>query len=377
METAGPVPDIRTDLADLAGVVTRPGPVATVYLTTDPEVENASVLSEQRWRALREELAGQGAPAEVIERVGELVPDAHHAGRCLCVVAGADGVRLRESHAEPPARDVARWAELPSLVPIIEWRQMEPAHLLVLVDRQGADLIAYRPRRPDLVGEVKGTTYPVHDAAAGGWAQRHHQQNVRGNWEQNAGQVAAEVVQVAKATDAEVIVVAGDVRARQLFIDALPTDLAVRCVPVDGGRGPDGSEDVVAEQAVRAAATAAARVTRDVLAKFREEIGQRDRAVDGAAATISALARAQAALLLVHDDLNDGPADGRTAWYGPEPGHVATSRGDLEAMGVRDARQGRLADVLVRAALGTGADVRVVPEHGGPSEGAGAILRWS
>ena len=373
MEHAGPVPDIRTDLSDLAGLTGRVGPVATVYLTTDPEVENAAMHSEQRWRAVREDLAGQGAPPEVVERVGELVPDAHHAGRCLCVVAGADGVRLRESHPEPPARDLARWADLPSLASVIEWRQMEPAHLLVLVDRQGADVIAYRPRRADLAAEVKGRAYPVHDAASGGWAQRHHQQNVHGNWEHNAAQVAAEVAHLAKTTEAQVIVVAGDVRARQLFIDALPTELAARSVPVDGGRGPDGSEDVVAGHAVRAASAAAARVTRDVMAKFKEQRGQHDRAVEGAAATLAALARSQAALLLLHDD----PADGRTAWFGPDPGQVGASREDLEAMGVGDARQGRLADVLIRAALGTGADVRVVPGHGGPAEGAGALLRWS
>jgi hypothetical protein len=59
--------------------------------------------------------------------------------------------------------------------------------------------------------------------------------------------------------------------------------------------------------------------------------------------------------------------------------HVGGSRAQLEAMGVPagDIKQGRLADVAIRAALGTGAGVRVVPEHGGPAEGVGALLRWS
>jgi hypothetical protein len=33
-------------------------------------------------------------------------------------------------------------------------------------------------------------------------------------------------------------------------------------------------------------------------------------------------------------------------------------------------------DVAIRAALGTGAGVRLVPKAGGPTDGLGAILRW-
>lgn len=36
-----------------------------------------------------------------------------------------------------------------------------------------------------------------------------------------------------------------------------------------------------------------------------------------------------------------------------------------------------LADVLVRAALGTGAGVRIVPAESGITDGVVAILRWS
>ena len=373
METSGYVPAIRVDLSDLADLVVRPGPAATVYLTTDPAVENASSHSQLRWRAVREDLAAQGTPEKVLDTVDDLVPDAHRWGGCLTVVAGSDGVRLVESHPEPPVRDLGRWAELCSVGAVIEWRQMEPAHLLVLVDRQGADLIAYRARQPDVVREVKGDTYPIHGAAVGGWAQRHHQAKVLENWEQNASLVAQQVVDLAKSIDSQVIAVAGDVRARELLLEALPAELAAEVVQVDGGRAPDGSEDRIAEEVVTAAAAAAARVTREALAKFKEEKGQGERAADGASATIEALARSQVAVLLLHDD----PEDTRMAWFGPEPGHIATSRDDLEGMGVREPKQGRLADVAIRAALGTGADVRVVPAHGGPSDGVGALLRWS
>jgi hypothetical protein len=36
-----------------------------------------------------------------------------------------------------------------------------------------------------------------------------------------------------------------------------------------------------------------------------------------------------------------------------------------------------LVDVLVRAALGTSAGVRLVPADRAPTDGVGAVLRWS
>jgi hypothetical protein len=46
-------------------------------------------------------------------------------------------------------------------------------------------------------------------------------------------------------------------------------------------------------------------------------------------------------------------------------------------MGVDDPREGPLQEVAVRAALGTGAGVRLVPDGDVPTGRLGAILRWS
>ena len=55
---------------------------------------------------------------------------------------------------------------------------------------------------------------------------------------------------------------------------------------------------------------------------------------------------------------------------------VAERGSDLTDLGVEGPRQGSLADVALRAALGTGAGVRMIPGAGGPRGGIGAILRW-
>jgi hypothetical protein len=48
-------------------------------------------------------------------------------------------------------------------------------------------------------------------------------------------------------------------------------------------------------------------------------------------------------------------------------------------MGVSDPVQAPLVDVLLRAALGTGADIRMVPAGtpDSPDDGVGALLRYS
>jgi hypothetical protein len=48
----------------------------------------------------------------------------------------------------------------------------------------------------------------------------------------------------------------------------------------------------------------------------------------------------------------------------------------LPDLGIVEPHEGRLFDVVVRAAIGTGAGVWITPSAGGVDEGIGAILRW-
>jgi len=168
------------------------------------------------------------------------------------------------------------------------------------------------------------------------------------------------------------VMVGGDTRAVQLLLEALPERVKERVREISGHRAPDGSVDEAAEEVTRLVATAVAEDTRALLAKFKEEQGQGDRAVEGGAATLDALTRGQVEVLLVHAD----PDDRRTAWFGAEPIPVATEPGVLRDLGVQDSQEGALVDVALRAALGTSAGVRLVPAAGGPDDGIGAILRW-
>jgi peptide subunit release factor 1 (eRF1) len=181
------------------------------------------------------------------------------------------------------------------------------------------------------------------------------------------------VEETCNRNDAKLVVVARDVRAVELLRKALPPRVDELVTVIDGSRHADGSEDAIADDTVRAVATVVARDTAALLAKFREEVGQHDRAADGPGPVLEALARGQVEVLLVHDD----PDDNRTAWFGPEPLHVGARRDVVEAMGVAAPTEGRLVDVALRAALGSGAGIRIVPDSRQLDGRVGAILRWA
>ncbi len=372
MEHSGVTPQVAVTAPELVELVAAEGAFLSLYLTTEAEIENAAQRSEQRWKPVRASAAEAGAPEEVLAAADPLVGEAHLLGQCLAVFATAQGLVHVEHFPDPPAGDVVRWAALPSLVPVIEWRQSSPPHVAVLADRQGADLFGLRAAAPNLHREAGRGADPLTKASQGGWSQRRYQERAENAWQDNAKAVADEVARMVDQVDARLVVAAGDVRALQLFREALPEEILERVELVEGGRSPDGSVDGVAAEVDRLVAWAVAQDTDQLLAKFRQELGQDDQAADGPARTFEALAMAQVDVLLVHDD----PGDDRQAWFGPEPTQVALTEDTLAAMGVDEPRHARRADVAVRAALGTGAGVRVVPPKGA-SDGLGAILRWS
>jgi hypothetical protein len=373
VETSGSAPHVGLAPDDLVAAFRRPGPFATLYLQTDPAIENAAQYSERHWRACREQLADAGAPERVLAAIDPVIGDAHLRGGGLGVIADRDGFLHVEHHPQPPARDVARWSPLPSVVGLLEWRQGHVPHVLVLADRRGADIYATDARGRESYREAGGSDLPVEKVAPGGWSQRRYQDRADVAWDQNASDVANEVVRLVDRIDAGLVALAGDVRATQLLHKHLPARVDRIVHPIDGGRSADGSDVRIAQETARLIATAAARDTVAVLEKFREERGEHDRAADGAEATAAALREARVDVLLVHDD----PDDERTAWFGDEPTDVAVDRSDLVSLGRDHVREARLVDVFVRAALGTGASIRVIPAHGGATDNVGAVLRWS
>ncbi len=372
MERTSAIPHVGVRDDDLVDVVTTAGPFATVVIDTPAAVENAGPRNIEHWKTVRRSLAAQGAPDGVLDAIEALVPDAHLDGDVLGVVAAEHGVQLLEHGPEPEEHDLARWAPLPSLAPLVAWRQAGPPFVVVLADRTGADVFAIaRGRTIAREAGAANDDRPVHKAKAGGWSERHHSQRVEETWKDNAEQTVDVVADVVLRVGAELVALAGDERAVQLVRDELPRELAERVVGVSGTRAADGSDDAFVRDIRRAVANAVASDTVALLRRYHEEKGQNDLAADGPEAVFDALRSAQVDVLLVHDDGDDA----RTAWFGAGPSQVALMRAELD--GIADgATEARMIDVAVRAALGSGASVRVVPHTPYLTGGIGAILRW-
>src|SRR5207249_8071612 len=114
-----------------------------------------------------------------------------------------------------------------------------------------------------------------------------------------------------------------------------------------GGRAHDGSEDVIAAEVLRVLGDTVAADTVELLEDFAEQRGRDGRATDGVSATLEALRRGQVQTLILTDTRDAA----RTAFFGPDPVHLALSAEELLDLGVEQPWEAPLEEVLVRAAL--------------------------
>jgi hypothetical protein len=89
---------------------------------------------------------------------------------------------------------------------------------------------------------------------------------------------------------------------------------------------------------------------------------------------VSALQRNQVDTMLIVDDPS---ADGEL-WVGPEPTEIATDPQQLAAMAVTDPQRVRADAALLRALVGTDAELAVLAPEEAPelTDGVGAVLRY-
>jgi hypothetical protein len=348
----------------IARLFSYDGPFVTAYLDARSDQPQAKQVLETRWKSVRADLLANGAPESTLEAIDvEMDKRDHVGGDTLCVVAAGDKVVLAHHLPEPPAQDMGKIGKVPWVGPLLDAAQTMVPHLLVVADRTGARITAITASGQELEADVQASANEdVELVKAGGWSQRRYQNRAVQAWDENAAEVADEVAHLAKKLDARLVALTGDVHAVRLLQEHLPQEVAALVRELD-------SED--ADEATRLVATVVAEDTVRVLQEFKEEKGQHDRAADGPARVIEALQQGKVQTLLVHDDAEDV----RPAWFGPEPTQIGLDEATLRAMGVEEPQMCRLTDVCVRAALGTSADVRVVPAAV-VTNGVGAILRF-
>ncbi|MGV8976588.1 MAG: Vms1/Ankzf1 family peptidyl-tRNA hydrolase [Cellulomonas sp.] len=364
----------------------RPAPFTTVYLDATPAESAGSSEAADRWKAIRRELERQGAPAAVLDEIGDRVARparvAGPHGRVL--IADAEGVRVDRVLAEPPAQPLALCGPTPALLPAARAADESTRYLLVEVDRLGADLTW--SEGSGLVGppmaSVEGGHDVLHKNHDGGTSQRRLATRAEDSWERNAQVVAAELDRVVERRHPELVLLTGDVRAVALVHDAVGQRVREMLVEVPGGSRADGiKQDVFAARVTSALVEHRKRRRELVLGLFRTQQGRGGSAVTELGDVVDVLRRGQVRELVLEESAAgvSSPLAERELWVGPEPMQVALTRADLEAIGVEsDARTLRADIALVRAALGQDAGLTFAADGAVDLvDGVGALLRWS
>jgi hypothetical protein len=377
------------DLSFLRSLVEDPGPFLSVYLdVSDPDRGVNAQARETRWRDLREQLATDDDGAGTLDAVGAALSAPEDFGVPGVAAFGTHG-RVPLVVKLPGGRGQSRagWSHLPDLLPLLVQTPPRPPHLVVSANREGGQVLVMGGSDSGDEQQVQGTGWPVHKVKSGGWSQDRYQRSAEDAWETNAKELASAVVQAASGQRLEAVIVAGDVRARELLVEKLPDDLRRQVILVDRELPVDSDE--LAQATDEALQQLEDNNTRAQLETFRNQSGT-GRAVEGLAETVAALRDGQVAELFIGGRYTDGDRNALEldwasdpAWVGPGLADIALSEADLRDRNVTDVAQDHVGAALVRAAVGTDARLFVVPP-GGPNAGGtplrddiGALLRYA
>ena len=364
-------------LRDLSDVLAAESPFVTVHVGAESAVEQAADRYDLAWKNVLKRLEDEGVAAPVREAIAAAKGE-HAGGEARLVVASIPQARvvLSEPVSTRPATDVVDIAPLPDLLPLVTDLTSQVPHVVVHTDRTGADVEAFFDTA-SAAGEVtvKGRTLHLKKVQGGGWAHHRYQHRTENQWRENAKEIRETVVQLAEQVGAELVVGVGDERELTYVREGLGAPWDARWVEIPGGRGQDGSEQLVQTRVRNAVSLHTAAETLQLLADYAQELGQAKRACDGLRDVVDALRKAQVQTLVLTTD----PDQHSTLWFGEDPSQLGTSRADVESLGATSPQEGPLLTVLLRAALATGADVQLVPhqsEHA-PQSGLGALLRYA
>ncbi|MCO5993248.1 baeRF2 domain-containing protein [Actinoallomurus rhizosphaericola] len=359
------------DLSFLKSLYDSSGPFASVYLDIRRITEDAPKAIELRRKARQRELADQGAPPAMIEAMARLVDEEN--GRresgTLAMFAADGEVVHHEVLQGPPPVEVALYSRLPHVKPLLVQRGEPMAYVAVTVDRLGGELTCVsRDGHRRVIGVKPEEDFPVRKTKAGDSFRTDKQQRAAEEvWRINAKKVAHEIAVAVDDCGADLVVLAGDIRARKAVEGELPEVVLARLVDA-GGVGPSLEDEIARAVEHKREEQRAA-----LLDQFDEQLTKKGRAVEGLAGVTDALRKGQVATLFL-EDRPDSPA---TLWVGPHPTDVGTSAELLRELGVADPVEERADAALIRALASTDGELRLLPAESFRAEaGVGALLRY-
>jgi len=355
---------------DLASLLTRPGPFATVFVDVSQDSESGRQEHDLRVRSACDQLGEGGADPAVIEairsRLDETVDRPAPAARLL--VATGDGIAYDETVTARVDRTVATWGSLPDLAAWVAHRDAAVSFVLALVDHEGGDVTVHDSDVPEPQAEVEagGEVQFVHKVPTGGWSALRYQHSTEEVWRRNADAVVAEIEKLVQQGHG-LVLLAGDPASVGLVRGALAQGPGSQATLVElptGTRAEDGGDDAL-QDAIRSALLDQVVQRRTALVhRLREALGRGSGAVTGVRDVADAFVKGQVDTLLVDP--------GALAEHRLDPAdHPGLQFGAAEVTGEVRADQ-----ALVAAAVLTDADVVPLPSAALGGAPVSALLRW-
>ncbi|NED95959.1 hypothetical protein G1H11_11625 [Phytoactinopolyspora alkaliphila] len=349
-------------------ICSRPGPFLSVYIDVSRDVDEAEHRIGVRWRSAREELHRAGAPASLLDLVGERVLDPSGAGGRVArmVVAADDEILLDEVTLRPRAQEALTWGPLPDVTGWLSDRSTTMPVLVVLADREGADFELYDawPEPPVVTDSFHGDDLHVKKVAVGGWAHKQYQRRSEWTWRRNAEEVAAEIDRHVD-DGVPLVVVAGDLRAQGEIRHAVSEKAREILVELEtGGRAAGSSRDALDQAIDHAVGDVVVTDRLRTLNELEEQAGRGGAAAVGLREVLGKLTLGQVRTVLLSPDEASTQIVATRDYPGlPLPTEAQNSdelRADL---------------AVVCAAAATDAEVAIVP-RAKSGDGVSAVLRW-
>ena len=372
------------DVSFLEPVVAATGPFATVCADVTHTTENADTELELRVRGVAQRLTEQGAPEAVVEAVRSRLLEGNEGGRAgtlkgRAVVVASDGsVVLDQALVDAPLREIAEWGPQPDVLPILRQLPGRVPHIRVLIDRTGADITyvgAPGQVHDDDTEEdtVEGETFHLRKVRVGGWAHDHWQNSAENQWEANAARVAERITSYVRRLSPAFVLIAGDVRARNILA-GLASDLWKDLVVTmdEGGRAAGADRAPVEAREGELVAEHDARECAQVLEQVQAAAAH-GLSVTGTAYVVEAMRKNQVETLVLADE-----PDPEFLFVGNTPLELGVDAADIGALGGRAAHQVPAERALVAAAVTTKAGVVVLPRSAMPGDiPVAAVLRYT
>ncbi|MFJ9822841.1 hypothetical protein ACIRSU_00525 [Streptomyces sp. NPDC101160] len=359
-------------LAFLESLYAEPGPYVSVYMNTSRDGDHPERAIALRWRRLRESLSRQGADAALLNRLEAVVgADAEVPGVHGQAVFAAHGTLVLDGELpSPPEHDSARYGTLPDAMPLVAQHVPEIPYLAVVVHYGG---LPTAETHGWVTLEAEAGSWPASTVTPGERLLRRVPVTI---WHRASARLGHQLDAWARRAHADAVVVGGNEWACNVLVRRLPRTLRDRVVRVGGPTPTDTGRALLEPQLDRVFRGHMAAHDREIVDLFVHRRAVDGPVAEGLAATVAALQRGQVAALLLNRPPGSPPS--ARLWVGSRPTQLALTEAELLSFGVRAPREERADEALVRALVGTGAELVVVPEAElRLYEQVGALLRYA